>query len=175
MSNELKIKLMMVAAVEANSAADAFDRMADQDTYYRDAAYKHRDRARKLLEHAAELADFTPNEMALLRTAKPLTGMVVGHVTHYTTILVVTQSTDPARREALEKVRYFPGSAYAFISPDADVSQFRGFTLTGVVLDNCDFDQLGADVQKSIRHGLLTVVTSLKLDDHRQLITRSDI
>lgn len=74
-ATDMKIKLMMVAAVEANSAADALERIADAcegkfnppfAETYRDTAYLHRIRARKLIRCAATLADFTPEEMALL-------------------------------------------------------------------------------------------------------------
>jgi hypothetical protein len=73
--NDLKVKVLMIAAVEASTCAEANERLADQregkfnppygDTY-RDAADLHRIRARKLIWRAAELADFSHEDMALL-------------------------------------------------------------------------------------------------------------
>lgn len=80
MSNDLKVKVLMVAAVEANTAAEAQERLAelqhnahnDPPEKYREKALRLRLRARILLNRAAELAEFSESDMRLIVGAPEL-------------------------------------------------------------------------------------------------------
>ena len=74
MSNDLKVKVLMVAAVEANTAAEAQERLAElringinnpPEPHF-DAAAVYRTKARKCIQRAAELAELDPVDLALL-------------------------------------------------------------------------------------------------------------
>jgi hypothetical protein len=68
-ANDMKVKVLMVAAVEANSGAYALDRMADQrhgkfndpEEPWRERAATERQRARRLIDEAARLTGLDLN------------------------------------------------------------------------------------------------------------------
>lgn len=67
MNNEIKIKVLLAAATGATAYASWYSHLAEKDSYYLSDASAHHQRAQTLIRSAAEIAEFTPDEMAMLQ------------------------------------------------------------------------------------------------------------